>query len=171
MTKPKQIRRNLAIQHAEGYLEIGLPTQALDALERLSADEMQDMRALYLRGEALRSLARYHEALDWLEQAAEVAPDDIHIWLALGWCHKRSGRLDSAIEALENALEVDPSEAIIYYNLACYWSLANNKPHALAYLAHALEIDANYRDLIDDEPDFDPLRDDADFRELTSIIV
>jgi tetratricopeptide (TPR) repeat protein len=161
----------MAIEHAEGYLELGLPAQALAALARLSVDEMQDARALYLRGEALRSLERYDEAIDWLGQAADLVPDDIHIWLALGWCQKRVGRMDAAIGALENALSADPGEAIIYYNLACYWSLVHNKPHALAYLANAFEIDSNYRDLVHEEPDFEPLRNDPDFQELTSVIV
>ena len=91
--------------------------------------------------------------------------------LALGWCYKRTGQLAKAIEALERAVKIDSSEAILHYNLACYWSLARNRTLALRYLSQALEIDANFRDMISDEPDFNPLRHDPEFIALTSVIV
>jgi tetratricopeptide (TPR) repeat protein len=79
--------------------------------------------------------------------------------------------LDRAIESLEEALTVDPSGAIIHYNLACYWSLAGSVDVALAYLGNAFEIDASFRDLVDGEVDFDPIREHPAFRELTSVAV
>jgi tetratricopeptide (TPR) repeat protein len=119
----------------------------------------------------LRELARYEEALLPLERSADLLPDDIHVLLALAWCYKRTGQLAKAIESLERALAVDPSEGVLHYNLACYWSLARNRTLALRYLARALEIDSNFRDLIGDEADFNPLRHDPDFIALTSVIV
>jgi hypothetical protein len=68
-------------------------------------------------------------------------------------------------------VRVDASEAVLHYNLACYWSLARNRTLALRYLARALEIDSNYRDMIADEPDFNPLRHDPEFKQLTGVIV
>ena len=69
------------------------------------------------------------------------------------------------------ALAIEPQLAIVHYNLACYWSLACEADTALDCLAAALEIDPSYRRLIADEPDFDPIRDLPEFRELTTIIV
>ena len=162
--------RQQLIRRAEGYLELGMPEHALEVLERVGSSPFL-AHAAYLKGEALRELNRYQEAADQLELAAELTPDDIHIWLALGWCYKRTARLPLAIEALEKALEIEPGDALLHYNLACYWSLARNKRRAISYLAEALSIDANYRDLIDSERDFDPIRDDPRFIELTSVIV
>ena len=125
----------------------------------------------FLRGQALRIMERYREAIPSLERSAELDPSNIHIWLALGWCYKRSSRLDLAIQSLEEALSVDESQAIVYYNLACYWSLACNPKLALAYLTRAFELEPPYRDLVAEEPDFDPIRSHPGFRELTSVIV
>ena len=91
--------------------------------------------------------------------------------LALGWCYKRTGQLAKAIEVLERAVKVDPSEGVLHYNLACYWSLARNRTLALRYLSKALEIDSNFRDMVPDEQDFNPLRHDAEFIALTGVIV
>jgi tetratricopeptide (TPR) repeat protein len=152
---------------AEGYLELGMPTQALQSLHRHDNDVRSDAHSCYLLGESLRELCRYDEAIAPFRRSLELIPDDIHTCMALGWCYKRVGQLDLAIEALECALLVEPGEAILHYNLACYWSLVHDRHLALQHLAEALEIDGNFRDLVHGEPDFDPLRCDPLFRSLT----
>ena len=49
--------------------------------------------------------------------------------------------------------------------------MAGNARRAVDYLGQAFTIDSNFRDLVDEEPDFDPIRDDPDFLSLNSIIV
>ena len=142
---------------------------ALRSLQHRGALVHGNGRACYMLGETLRELARYEEALLPLERSADLVPDDIHVLLALGWCYKRTGQLAKAIDALERAVKVDPGEAVLHYNLACYWSLARNRTLALKYLSQAMEIDSNIRDLVPDEADFNPLRHDPDFRQLTGV--
>jgi tetratricopeptide (TPR) repeat protein len=174
--REKQVSRNRlqlrrTIEEAEGYRELGMMDHALRTLQRRGALVHGNGHACYLLGETLRDMKRYEEALMPLERSADLVPDDIHTWLALGWCYKRTGQLAKAIESLERAVRVDSSEAILHYNLACYWSLARNRTLALKHLARALEIDSNFRDMIADEPDFDPLRHDADFKQLIGVSV
>lgn len=169
-----RLRYSQILKEAEGYLELQLPEQALAALERAGEGGTFRGHVLYLRGEALRSLARYPEAIEALQEAADRSPSNVSIGLALGWCYKRTGRIDLAIEALEEALGADPdppATALLHYNLACYWSLAGKKERALSCLARAIAMDAHYRDLVGDETDFDPIRSDPDFRDLVSVIV
>ena len=120
----------------------------------------------YLWGEALRALERPFEALVPLERAVRLAPEDVRVRIALGWCYKRTGRLDLAIQTLERALAVEPDEALLRYNLACYLSLAGQKHRALGYLSQALETDPVYRELLDTESDFDPIRSDPEFQAI-----
>ncbi|MBX7164880.1 MAG: tetratricopeptide repeat protein [Pirellulales bacterium] len=170
MASNDRIRTARTIRAAEGYLELNLPQYALETLDRLPRGHMPS-RALYLKGEALRSLQRFDAAIEPLLQAAELDPEDVRVWLALGWCYKRTSRLDQAIDALEHALAADSSEAVVPYNLACYWSLAGNKQRALEYLSTALALNGDFRDLVGEESDFDTLRDDPDFQALVSVIV
>ena len=181
------VRRQQMVREAEGYLDLAmacgdqltlsseprnrLAERALCVLEQLAPSAIYKSHVAFLTGQALRVMERYQEAIGHLENAAENDGDSIHIWLALGWCYKRTGRLDLAIESLEKAMEFDDEQAIIYYNLACYWSLAGNCRWALDYLTRALEIDASFRDMVADEKDFNPIRDDPRFQELTSVIV
>lgn len=160
-----------AIEEAEGYTELGMVEHALLALQRRGSLAHGNGRACLLLGEALRELGRYEEALLPLERSVDLMPDDIHVLLALGWCYKRTGQLAKAIDVLERAVKIESGEAILHYNLACYWSLARNRGAALRHLQQAFEIDANFRDMVSDEQDFDPIRHDAEFIALTSVIV
>jgi tetratricopeptide (TPR) repeat protein len=166
-----RIRRQQLLRQAEGYLELGMPAHAIEVLDRWEPQDIPSSRAAYLRGEALRELKRYAEAVVSLNLAAEGLPDEIAIYVALGWCFKRLGRIDLAIEALERGLAADSSAAILPYNLACYWSLAGNKRQALLLLSQAISLDAEYRNLVDSEPDFDTIRTDPAFQALASVIV
>jgi tetratricopeptide (TPR) repeat protein len=174
MSSTDRILTKKVLREAEGYLELGMPQHTLDVLVRLDAAALKQSRALYLKGEALRALERYEEALKPLQRAAGIAPGNVSVWLALGWCLKRVGQIDQAIESLEQAMESATEEeekALIFYNLGCYWSLAGDKRRVLEYLSLAFASEPKYRDLVADEPDFDPLRTDPDFLALTSIIV
>ena len=178
MTKSKEDRiRRMKLQHqAEGYLELGLPQQALHLLARVgqgggsegsegvAASNKADVRTLYLQGEALRSLERYADAIVPLRKVAQLEPENVRVLLALAGCHKRVGQIELAIAVLETALAADSDEPLIRYNLACYHSAAGDKRQALLYLEQALALDPNYRLLIDHEPDFDPLRNDPEFQ-------
>jgi len=171
VTTRDRIRLKLYQRQAEGYLEIGLPEHALDVLARLGDRVRCSPHALYLRGEALRSLGRCQEALEPLSQAAQAIPENIHVQLALGWCHKRTSRIDLAIQDLERALAVEPTAPLVHYNLACYLSLAGQRRRALVHLARALSLDASLRRLVDNESDFDPIRSDPGFLALVGLTV
>lgn len=166
MNAQNYIRQSKIEKEAEGYLELGMAQQALSTILRLGDTSTLDANGLYILGESLRSLNRYEEAVEPLYNAAQSASNNIHILLALAWCYKRIGRLDQAITTLEEALAVEPDEPILRYNLACYFSLAGNKNRALRYLSQTLSIAPDYRQLIDDEPDFNPIRSDPDFQSL-----
>ena len=187
MTDLRRIRRKQLLREAEGYLDLlgvfadawepaptirdRLARRAICVIQRLESCDRQHAYALFLHGQALRAMKRYDEAVEPLSQAAEKQPENTHVWLALGWCYKRIGRLDLAIDSLEAALGVDPREALIHYNLACYWSLSGNVERAVRCLSRALDIDPDYRQLIDKEHDFDPIRHHPAFQEVTSVVV
>jgi Flp pilus assembly protein TadD len=165
-----RIQLHRACLEAEGYLELAMPDSALRTLQRRGHLVHGDARGCYLLGDTLRELGRYREAIFPLRRSLELIPDDVHVAMALGWCYKRIGLLDEAITALEHAVAVEPGDAVLHYNLACYCSLARNRRRALQHLANALDIDGNFRDMVVDEPDFDPIRRDPLFQTLTATL-
>ena len=187
MSDASRIRRQQILREAEGCLELvnlfadhwplspqtrdGIARRAIETLQRIDNPGGLKGQILFLQGQALRHMQRYAEAVGPLRESAEYEPQNVHIRLALAWCYKRCRRLDLAIEALESGLEVDPSLAILHYNLACYWSLAGNPKVAISYLVRALDLEPNYRDMLADEADFDPIRQHPHFQALTVVIV
>lgn len=187
MSATERLRRQQLLREAEGYLDLlttggpkwpvasevrnRLVERTLRLLDEIPANMARAGELLLLRGQALKLAERCAEAIGPLRDAAEIEPENLEIWLALGWCYKRVGRVDLAVEALEEALGVAPDQALVHYNLACYWALARNVPMAAEYLTHAFELDSNYRDLVADEPDFDAIRRDPEFRAVLSVIV
>jgi tetratricopeptide (TPR) repeat protein len=187
MVEHDRIRRQQVLREVEGYLELlqvgqgrfSLPPEQRDRLAQCALDRLRDVRffgrtqaaALLLEGQALRLMERYREAIEPLTRSSQLDRNNIHVWLALGWCYKRLGRLDLAIQSLEEALRVRSEEAIIHYNLACYWSLAGNRKLAVRYLSQALDLDPSYRELVGEEPDFDPIRNDPEFQLLVGVEV
>jgi tetratricopeptide (TPR) repeat protein len=152
-------------------LRTPLAERALELLKYLPGTSREKTRTLYLKGLAYRVMYRYREAIPYLQSVVQSEPENLAVWLDLGWCYKRCGRLDLAIESLEHALQTDDEQAIVHYNLACYWSLAGNTQLAIQYLARALELDGEFRELIAQEPDFDPIRDFPDFQAVAGVIV
>lgn len=187
VTTYARIQRQQLIQEVEGYLDLAMVLsdryplssetrdrivqRALNTLDRLEPETRESAVGLHLLGQALRVTERYEEAIVPLTAAKDSDPENIHILLSLGWCYKRIDRIEAAIQVLEDALAVSPEEAIILYNLACYWSLANNVPLALFYLSRAFDIEPDYRDMVAEEPDFDPMRDHPEFLAIMDVIV
>lgn len=184
MTRLDRIRRKKLIQTAEGYLDLTmafddcwsldldlrqtLADRAIEALNAIKHPQGHKPYILFLKGQAARTAHRYSQAVNYLQQSSRLDPENIHTWLALGWCYKRIDRIDLAIEAMETAVLVEPESAIAHYNLACYWALADQAPMAVRHLSRAFDLNPKYRNLVDFESDFDPIRDDPGFLGLTS---
>ena len=94
-------------REAEGYLELGMPQQALQTLGRLGDPAGFGSHASPVGGR-VADVTVISKRCSRLERAAKAPPDDIRVRIALGWCYKRTGRLDLAIDALEQALIVEP---------------------------------------------------------------
>ena len=159
------------VEEAEGYTELGMNEHALRACSVAGHWSTGTVGPVTCWAIRCANWPATRKRCYRCSAVADLLPDDIHVLLALAWCYKRTGQLAKAIEALERAVKVDASEGVLHYNLACYWSLARNRTLALRYLSRALEIDSNFRDLVGDEPDFNPLRHDPDFIAITSVIV
>jgi tetratricopeptide (TPR) repeat protein len=187
VSRTERVRRQQLLREAEGYLDLatvfssrwGLAVRHRDVLAERALEQLEQAKqlggatfeALYLEGEALRTLERWTDAVVPLEAARRDNASNMHVNLALAWCYKRMDRLDLAIESLEEALALEPTAGILHYNLACYWSLAGNARRAVEYLSEAFDLDPDYRDMVGSEQDFNAIRQHPAFISLTSVIV
>ncbi len=159
-------RRLLA---ASGYLDLDMPDHALRALDGIAHPESTPFEFHVLRGMALRCAGRFAEALAAFSRAREERPDNLDVLMGMAWCFKRTDQLPRAISIMEDAYRAHPKVPVVLYNIACYYSLAGDKVQALSWLGRALRMNADLRKLIDDESDFDSLRNDPDFQYITNL--
>jgi len=106
---PKVIHKIMA---AEGYLELGMPIQALEALNAVGdAGPLEAMR-LYLIGEAYLRQEKYHEAIEPLHQAARLFPvmESRKAWSSLSDCFRLGGYQELAEVASLTAEAVEEIE-------------------------------------------------------------
>ncbi len=108
----KTVRRLMA---AEGYLELGMPVQALRELDKISDPKSFTASYSYLRGESLKRIGRYTEAIKPLQYAADLLPipHSQLPWKSLGACYRESGQEELAETAEQTANEI-ASEAKVH---------------------------------------------------------
>jgi tetratricopeptide (TPR) repeat protein len=187
MTAMSRNRRQAILRQAVGYIELGellveadrpVPASAqkillrgLATLDELPEPTRSKPDAKLLEGEALRALGHWEEAILPLTLVSEQDPLRLEAWLGLGWCLKRLGRLADAIGILEKGLVASPQQPILHYNLACYLSLGGKVQAAIEHLTQAIASDGRFRELMEVEPDFDPIRKDPRFVAVTSVTI
>ncbi|HEX6986768.1 MAG TPA: tetratricopeptide repeat protein [Planctomycetaceae bacterium] len=86
---------------ADGYLELGMPAQALAELETVSGAGPLQPAVEFMTGLALKDSHRYEDAIEPLQKAAiEIpAPHNRDAWLSLGVCYRMSGLPELAVIA------------------------------------------------------------------------
>ncbi len=185
MATANREKRSRLIRMAEGYLDltmvfedrwplapvhcIKMADRAIECLNGIASPMGHKPKILFLKGQAHRAAGRYQKAIHFLEQSIKIDIENVHTSLALAWCQKRVGKLAGAIDTLNNALEFDPSHAITHYNLACYWALEENILSAVEHLSTALELNDDFRKYVNDETDFDLIRDARSFQVVVEV--
>lgn len=108
----QRVIRQLAA--AEGYLQLNMPMQALEQLDRVEETGPLEGISQLLRGEALSGQSRYDEAIPVLNQAAALfpAPFNQRAFLALGKCYRAIGKdeLAAVAETAANPEGLPPGE-------------------------------------------------------------
>lgn len=78
---------------AEGYMDLGMPVQALQELERIEDAGVLEAPRQYLVGRALVAQGLYSDAVAPLEFAARQMPSPVKkiAWRALSECYRECG--------------------------------------------------------------------------------
>jgi tetratricopeptide (TPR) repeat protein len=154
---------------AEGYLALSMPDHALRELSHIQDVGNKRYVACMLRGEALLLKNDQRKALDAFREAHVERPTELDALMRMAWCFKRIDQLPQAIDAMKLAYQFHKDVPVVLYNLACYYSLAGEKDDALSWLGRAFRMDRQLLNLIPNETDFDPLRNDVDFQHLLQL--
>lgn len=104
---------------AEGYLELGLPLDANDELECISADVRHATEVLALRAQIYSKLQKWELLQVVAKQLALAEPDKPEWHLLWATTMRRTGCIDAARLILLTAIEGHPNHSVMNYDLAC----------------------------------------------------
>jgi tetratricopeptide (TPR) repeat protein len=93
-------------------------------------------------------------------------PRGWELWAPL-WPLYEAGEHAEVAERLRVVVEAHPQYALLFYNLACCESMTGRTKDALDHLRRAIDMSEQFRAYARDDSDFDPIRDEPAFEELT----
>ena len=149
---------------ASGWLDLGLPADALHDLERLSPTYREHPEALELRWSIYAKMENWDLALHVALDLMRVDPGRPSGYVHRSYAPRRShgGGLHAAWSALCPARELFPKEPIIPYNLACYAAQMGRLEESWDLLHAAMEAAGDIKfikDLALKDPDLAALKE------------
>ena len=94
-------------------------------------------------------------------------PDGWELWAPLRPLYE-AGEYAEAADRGRVLAEAHPQYAALFYNLACCESLAGRTTDAVDHLRRAINMSERFRAYAKDDSDFDPIRDEPAFKELST---
>jgi serine/threonine protein kinase/Tfp pilus assembly protein PilF len=153
---------------AQGKME-----KAADQFRKASALDPADYQSVVQLENCLRALDRKEEARKASEQAVRVIelhmqrePGDARaLYLGAG-VSLQLGDRTRALEWAHRALAIDPEETAVLYNVACTYTHLGEADKALDLLEKAVHNGFGYKEWLENDPDFLPLRGHPRFQAL-----
>ncbi len=144
---------------AQGWLELGNPTEALAELERITAENQEHPDVLETRWSILAHQKRWEEALVTAERLVAKAPDRCSGWINQSYSLHELRRTAEARTRLLPVARKFPKVETIPYNLACYYCQLGELEEARTWLAKAKRVGGARRitDMALADRDLEPL--------------
>jgi hypothetical protein len=92
-------------------------------------------------------------------------PGGWELWASLNSLYE-AGHYAEAADRGRRLVEAHPQYAGLLYNLACCESLAHRPSDAIDHLTRAVDRSERFREYARDDSDFDPIRDEPEFKQL-----
>jgi adenylate cyclase len=134
---------------------------------------LEDFQSVLLLGQSLRILGRYDEESEALregirraEKQLELDPTDRRALSLTSGSLYEIGEKERAFNWLNRALELYPEDVGVLINGACLNARAGLKEAALDLLEKVFGKGFGKKDWIENDPDYDSLRDEPRFQEL-----
>lgn len=143
---------------AQGYVELGLFSEAREVLAALPRDlcarsDVVEITVLCLMGEH-----RWDEALETARRLCALEPEEPGGFIHAAYCLHEMGRTREAVDVLVRGPATLQTKAVFYYNMGCYRARLGEVEAAVDMLHKAFIKDESLRKAARRDPDLDALR-------------
>ena len=129
------------LEAAEGWLQLGLPVDALAELEKITPELQGHPDVLELRWHISAKEKNWAACVDLAEAIIKLAPDRADGWIHRAFALHELKRTQEALHQLLPAVGLFPKVWTIPYNLACYASVLRQFDKAQQWLNQAWALD------------------------------
>jgi len=147
------------LRAAHGWLELGLPVEALCELRALSSTDQRSPEVLRLRLAAEMEVERWNAASDTARLLCLRQPGDAGAYMQAAYCLHETGDTLAARDWLLRGPGELLQEPLFHYNIACYHAVLGERVGALRHLARAFEMDPSLRKIAAVDADLESLED------------
>jgi len=155
------LANRLVLQHhinaAQGYMELGMPDEALAELERVPSGERGSEDAVQLRVYILMRSQRWQQALAACEELRAARPGFPLAYIHGAFCLHELGRTAEAVALLNRGPESLQREPVYFYNLGCYHAVLGDPDEAKKCLRTSFGMDGKFREIARHDPDLSGL--------------
>ena len=134
---------------------------------RLRSDDYQSLTfastSMDAAGDKKAAKAYAVEAVSRAERAVSINPEDTRAWTLGGCSLAEIGQYDRGAEWVERALAIAPDDVGVLHNAGCFFSAGGDVDRALDLFERRLAIADIYQEWIDNDSDFDAIRDHPRF--------
>jgi tetratricopeptide (TPR) repeat protein len=148
------------IRAAEGYLELGMYTDALAELDQILPADQDRLESLRMRIQVLLQIRDWKTGLKLSLRAADLFHQESYGFIHAAFCLHEMGQTQQAKETLLSGPPSMLEEPIYYYNLGCYETVLGNLDQAKAYLRASFRLNKGFREIARQDPDLAPIRDE-----------
>ena len=113
---------------------------------------------------------RWEDAIREFREILDAYPEDRLSWLRIAQAERELGRYESALGSLEQALANSAPEAMVYVERARDLLGLGRTDEAIRELETADHLELRARVLLEEEPDFDVIRDDPRFTKILASV-
>jgi Flp pilus assembly protein TadD len=153
---------------ARGHME-----QSAELFLKASEIRREDFQSILLLGQVYRVLATAikntmlsSKGVKRLRKYVQLNPDDIRALSFGAGSLLEVGDKEEAFQWMNRALELDPNNAGVLINGSCLFAKAGDKERALDVLEQAVNLGYGKKDWMENDPDYDDIRDEPRFKEL-----
>jgi tetratricopeptide (TPR) repeat protein len=146
-----------ALAAVDGYLELGMPGEALRELNGTVIEDQFEPATLRARVRVLLHLKRWKDAEALSQRGISLHPEDNEFMVQRAFALHQLKRGDEAAGVLLSAPTWIRQTGILHYNLACYEAKLGDIALARQCLQAALELNSGFKESVRNDPDLQQL--------------
>jgi adenylate cyclase len=132
-----------------------------------------DVVSVALAGNSYQSLKDKERANTWCTEGVRRAekylslnPHDTRVLQLGGACYEQLGEYEKGEAWINRALSIAPDDVAVLHNAGCFYAAAGQVDRALDIFERRFQLGDAYMDWIDNDADFDSIRDHPRFRKM-----